>query len=53
MNLKKENKRMTKRLAAGPRKVRVITGLTAEAQAFIDSMRGDGDDDSTDAVVED
>lgn len=48
------NDRKTKRLASGPRKVRVVTGLKPEAQAFLDSLKGDTDDDEEpDALVED
>ena len=35
------------------RKVKVISGLTQEAQAFIDTLEGDEDDDIIAAVVAD
>jgi hypothetical protein len=47
------NDRKTKRLATGPRKVRVITGLKPEAEAFLNSLKGDPDDEQADALVED
>jgi phage/plasmid-associated DNA primase len=45
--------RKTKRIDGKPRKVRVVTGLKIEAQHFIDSLKGDADEDLTEAVVED
>lgn len=48
-----ENRRSTKRTPEGPRKIRMVTGLKPEAQAFIDSMKGDPDEDDTAALVED
>ena len=47
------NERRTRRTPEGPRKVRIVTGLKQEAQAFVDSLKGDADEDSTAAVVED
>jgi hypothetical protein len=45
--------RKSVRVGAKVQKARVITGLKLEAQAFIDSMKGDQEDGDTAALVED
>ena len=45
--------RVSKRVDGKPRKVRVVSSLREEALAFIDTLRGDEDDDDLAALVED
>lgn len=45
--------RRSKRVNGQPRKVRVVASLKVEAAAFIDTLRGEGDDDDLAALVED
>jgi phage/plasmid-associated DNA primase len=45
--------RKTARVDGKPRKVRVVEGLKPEAQAFIDSLKGEEDDPIAAAVVDD
>lgn len=41
-----DTERKTKRINGQPRKVRIITGMKAEARAFIDSLKGTVEDES-------
>lgn len=43
--------RQSIRTAAGPRKVRVITSVKPEAQAFLENVRGEEDDEAQAALV--
>ena len=45
--------RKSKRVNGSPRKVRFVASFKAEALAFIETLRGDEEDDILDALVED